>query len=435
MSVRPCPECHGARLRPESLAVKLGGLGIHELTHMSARRTIEWFDALELTDTERADRAADPARDRRAAALPGQRGRGLPVAGARGGHAVGRRGPADPPGHPDRLEPGRRALHPRRALDRPAPARQRAADRHPGAPARPGQHGDRGRARRGHHARRRPPRGPGPRRGRARRRRRGPGHRRGDREDPGLAHRPVPVRGRGDPDPAQAAPPGRLPGDRGRRPAQPPARERQDPAGHVQRRHRRVRVGQVHAGQRGALQGRGQPAAPGQDAPGRAQAHRGAGPDRQDHQHRPVADRAHAAVQPGHLHRRVRRHPRPLLTHPGGAGARLQAGPLLLQRQGRALRGLPRRRPDQDRDALPARRLRAVRAVRRQALQPRDAGGALQGQDDRRRAGHDGRGGGRLLPAHPQDHAASCRRCTTWAWTTSAWASRPPRCRAARPSA
>jgi excinuclease ABC subunit A len=53
MSVRPCPECHGARLRPESLAVKVGGLGIHELTRMSARRTIEWFDELTLSDTER----------------------------------------------------------------------------------------------------------------------------------------------------------------------------------------------------------------------------------------------------------------------------------------------------------------------------------------------------------------------------------------------
>jgi excinuclease ABC subunit A len=53
MSVRPCPECKGARLRPESLAVKVGGLGIHQLTAMSARRSIEWFDELELTDTER----------------------------------------------------------------------------------------------------------------------------------------------------------------------------------------------------------------------------------------------------------------------------------------------------------------------------------------------------------------------------------------------
>ncbi len=53
MSVRPCPDCHGARLRPESLAVTVAGLGIHQLTGMSARRTLEWFAALELPPTER----------------------------------------------------------------------------------------------------------------------------------------------------------------------------------------------------------------------------------------------------------------------------------------------------------------------------------------------------------------------------------------------
>ena len=52
--MRPCPACGGARLRPESLAVRIGGLGIHELTRMSARRSIEWFDQVDLTDTERA---------------------------------------------------------------------------------------------------------------------------------------------------------------------------------------------------------------------------------------------------------------------------------------------------------------------------------------------------------------------------------------------
>ena len=53
MTLRPCPECKGARLRPESLAVKTGGLGIHEFTRMSARRAIEWVEKLELSDTER----------------------------------------------------------------------------------------------------------------------------------------------------------------------------------------------------------------------------------------------------------------------------------------------------------------------------------------------------------------------------------------------
>ena len=39
----------------------------------------------------------------------------------------------------------------------------------------------------------------------------------------------------------------------------------------------------------------------------------------------------------------------------GGEGARLPAGPVLVQRQGRPLRGVLRRRHDQDRDELPAR--------------------------------------------------------------------------------
>jgi excinuclease ABC subunit A len=54
MSVRPCPECKGARLRPESRAVKVGGMAIHEFTHLSARRSLEWLDALDLSSQDRA---------------------------------------------------------------------------------------------------------------------------------------------------------------------------------------------------------------------------------------------------------------------------------------------------------------------------------------------------------------------------------------------
>ena len=53
MTLRPCPECRGARLRPESLSVLVGGLGIHEFTRMAARRAIEWLESLGLSDTER----------------------------------------------------------------------------------------------------------------------------------------------------------------------------------------------------------------------------------------------------------------------------------------------------------------------------------------------------------------------------------------------
>jgi excinuclease ABC subunit A len=74
-------------------------------------------------------------------------------------------------------------------------------------------------------------------------------------------------------------------------------------------------------------------------------------------------DRPHAALQPGHLHRRLHADPRMVRRPAGGQGARLRARPLLLQRQGRPLRGLPGRRRHQDRDALPARRLRHLRRL------------------------------------------------------------------------
>jgi excinuclease ABC subunit A len=54
MALQPCPACGGARLRPESLAVTVGGLNIHEYTTRSARSALEWIEALELTETERA---------------------------------------------------------------------------------------------------------------------------------------------------------------------------------------------------------------------------------------------------------------------------------------------------------------------------------------------------------------------------------------------
>jgi excinuclease ABC subunit A len=54
MAEQPCPDCDGARLRPESLAVTVGGLSIAEYTSLSARAASEWIQGLELTETERA---------------------------------------------------------------------------------------------------------------------------------------------------------------------------------------------------------------------------------------------------------------------------------------------------------------------------------------------------------------------------------------------
>ncbi len=49
MTVRPCPTCQGARLRPEALAVKLGGLNLSELTALSVAQAMAWFQDLKLT--------------------------------------------------------------------------------------------------------------------------------------------------------------------------------------------------------------------------------------------------------------------------------------------------------------------------------------------------------------------------------------------------
>ena len=50
MTLRPCPDCKGARLRPESRAVLIEGTAIYEFTALSARRALEWVDELELSE-------------------------------------------------------------------------------------------------------------------------------------------------------------------------------------------------------------------------------------------------------------------------------------------------------------------------------------------------------------------------------------------------
>src|SRR5256886_3327857 len=52
MSFRPCPVCKGARLKPEVLAVTVGGKSINEFTQMSVARALEFLDELGLTETE-----------------------------------------------------------------------------------------------------------------------------------------------------------------------------------------------------------------------------------------------------------------------------------------------------------------------------------------------------------------------------------------------
>ena len=50
MNSQPCPDCGGARLNPAALSVKVGGINIWELTHLSVREALTFFRRLTLDE-------------------------------------------------------------------------------------------------------------------------------------------------------------------------------------------------------------------------------------------------------------------------------------------------------------------------------------------------------------------------------------------------
>ena len=112
MSESPCPACHGRRLRPEVLAVTLGGLNIAEFAEKSVVKAMEFLHTLKLTEMQH--KIGDRVIVR---------------------YTVRRREPAHPAGNADWLIADGRAVYPRRAVHRSAPARQRQAACDPGAAA------------------------------------------------------------------------------------------------------------------------------------------------------------------------------------------------------------------------------------------------------------------------------------------------------------
>ncbi len=61
-----CPDCGGARLKPESLAVSVGGMNIHELCSLSISRSLQAVADLELSERDHliADRVLKEVRER-----------------------------------------------------------------------------------------------------------------------------------------------------------------------------------------------------------------------------------------------------------------------------------------------------------------------------------------------------------------------------------
>ncbi len=63
MVSRPCPVCQGKRLKPEALAVTIGGKNIVEVSSMSVTRTLEWADILSSPQTILSEREQIIARE------------------------------------------------------------------------------------------------------------------------------------------------------------------------------------------------------------------------------------------------------------------------------------------------------------------------------------------------------------------------------------
>ena len=283
----------------------------------------------------RADRDRDPERGERAARLPARRRARVPDARSRGGDAVGRRGAAHPAGVPARLRAVGRDVRARRAVDRPAPARQPAAHR-----ARCGgcatsatacivvEH-DAETIESADHV---VDFGPGA--GRLGGRVVAAGTPDDLKAEPRVADREVPGRrgahrGAG----ARAARRKGFIDRQGRARAQPEEHRRRVPARRAGRGDRRVGRGQVVAHQRHPAARRcGASCSAATTRSARHGAVVGIEADRQGDRHRPEADRPHAALEPGDVHQGVRRDPRRLRADARGARLRLPARALLVQR-------------------------------------------------------------------------------------------------------
>src|SRR5512143_2881553 len=330
---KTCPACSGARLKPEALAVQVGRRTIAEVAALTAAELQRWIGELTLTPFQQA--VARHLLEELTARVSFVVDVGL-------GYLTIDRQTRTLSGGEAHRDP----VRPRRADQRPAPER-RAAPARPAAPPRDSrQHRRRGGARPGRHGRRRLHGGAGSR----------------ERDRGGIArlsgtgrrgeigrhpHRPVSLGGEADQRAVGAAPrPALAHAARGPA-AQPQERGRPDSPACARRRHRRVGLGQVHPGARRPVPPAGAPA-PGraqrQGAPGRAggrgRGARGLGGHRRRRPDRPIADRPHAAVQPRHLREGIRRAATAVRRPAPRPRAALHREHVLLQRPGRALRGV-----------------------------------------------------------------------------------------------
>ena len=318
-SLRPCPACHGQRLkRAEPVGARSrGGRSADYVEPADRRGAARCSTALQLTDREAliAERILREIQDRlrflndvgvgyltlgrSAATLSGGEGQRIRLATQIGANLTGVLYVLDEPSIGLHQRDNRKLLG-----DAVAAARSR-------------QHRHRRRARRGDDPHRRLRHRSRPGRRRARRPRDLPGHaRRADgRQRPAtrrLADRRVPDRRAVDSDARRRRRPA-LKGElviRGARANNLKNIDVRDPARRADGGHRRQRLRQVDARQRHPVQVARADALPGRRRAGRARPHRRHRAHRQGDRDRSVADRPHAALEPGDLHRALHVHPR-----------------------------------------------------------------------------------------------------------------------------
>ena len=109
---RTCPLCHGARLNQAALRSRINGYSIADFAGMEIDELIPILRLLEEGDVAAPDRGDA----HRAAPAHGRHRARVPEPGPRDRHALGRRGAAREAGQAPRQQPGRRGVHPRRAV-------------------------------------------------------------------------------------------------------------------------------------------------------------------------------------------------------------------------------------------------------------------------------------------------------------------------------
>ncbi len=139
---RDCPDCKGARLRPEALSVRVGDLNIAQFCDLPVDRARKWLAAREFTGKQAL--IAEPLLKEITGRLAFMENVGLDYLslGRSMNTLSGGEGPAHSPGLATGL-PALWALRIRsgRAFHRPASARQRASARHFALPAETRQYG------------------------------------------------------------------------------------------------------------------------------------------------------------------------------------------------------------------------------------------------------------------------------------------------------